>query len=112
MNGVSSVPCVAPLVLVPVGSDYLALTHDQFLAARALAQNLTHATAQPQPTTNDQEPMLTAEQMQDKTGVPASWFLEQARQGQIPHYKFVKYPRFRMSELALYAARRPAQDRP
>jgi hypothetical protein len=96
-------------VLIPLPSgEFLALSQEQFTAARVLGQQLTGTTPALQPKANDdEEAMFTAEQMEEKTGVPASWFLEQARQEKIPHFK---YPRFRLSEIALYAARRPVTN--
>jgi hypothetical protein len=98
---------IVPAYTAPSG-DYVALSQEQFTAAGVLGQQLTDSTRRLQQNATDEEPMFTAEQMEEKTSVPASWFLEQARQEKIPHYKFIKYPRFRFSEIALYIVRRPA----
>lgn len=41
--------------------------------------------------------LLTAEQVAEILGVPASWIYEQARKGRIPHIKLGRYVRFRHS---------------
>lgn len=78
--------------------EFLALSLDQFEEARALGQRVVGPAAPP---ANDppEEPLLTAEQMETRTSIPATWFLEQARRDAIPHFRFGKYPRFRFSEV-------------
>jgi hypothetical protein len=55
----------------------------------------------PPPTANEprEEPLPTAEQMEARTSIPATWFREQARQNAIPHSRFGKYLRFSFSEV-------------
>jgi hypothetical protein len=48
--------------------------------------------------------ILDAGGMEAETGVPASWWLEAARQGTVPHLKLGKYIRFSLRE-ALEAAK-------
>jgi hypothetical protein len=50
--------------------------------------------------------LLDAEGMERATSIPASWFLEQARQGNLPHVRAGKYVRFRLADVlaALEAA--------
>jgi len=55
----------------------------------------------------DDEPLLTAEQMEARTGAPAKWFLEQARKDTIPHVRLGKYVRFRFSDIREACERRP-----
>jgi hypothetical protein len=40
--------------------------------------------------------------MEAETGIPASWFLEQARKGRIPHIRAGKYVRFKLGEVLDY----------
>lgn len=56
-----------------------------------------------------EERVLDAEGMAELTRVPATWWLEQARQGGVPHLRAGKYVRFRVEEAleALSARRRP-----
>src|SRR5687768_2403366 len=85
------------LVALPTG-DFLALSHDQFTEARALGQRV----AAPAQAANDRlqdEPLLTAEQMEARTSIPATWFLEQARKQAVPHVRLGKYVRFRFSDV-------------
>jgi len=37
--------------------------------------------------------------MNKETGIPRTWFLEQARQNKIPHLRAGKYVRFKLSEV-------------
>jgi len=43
--------------------------------------------------------LLSAEEMQAATGVPASWFEAQARERRIPFRKFGRWPRFDLEEI-------------
>ncbi len=42
---------------------------------------------------------MTAEEMEERTKVPATWFLDQARQGNVPHHRLGKYVRFMPSDV-------------
>ena len=92
------------LVLVPFGpGEFLALTPGELSQARDRAREILGAGAQAESsataTTQSPERLLTAEQMSEVTGVPAPWFLEQARCGKVPHHKLGKYVRFRFDEV-------------
>ncbi|MGI8426345.1 MAG: hypothetical protein ACR2M4_07065 [Actinomycetota bacterium] len=94
----------APLVLVPLGrGEFIALEPDQLVAARARAQEILGpgwgADRGAGSTTQSPENLLTAEAMEGLTSVPATWFLEAARQGLIPHHTFGKYKRFELTEV-------------
>jgi len=85
------------IFLIPYGSEMLALKLEDFQAAKKLARNIL---GQPEePVSVHSERLLTAEEASAKTGVPRSWFLEQARRKAIPHVRFGKYVRFRMDEI-------------
>lgn len=86
------------LVLIPLGNRALGLTREEFAAALERGRDFTT----PQQThvdRGDSESLLTAEELQAKTGVPASWYLEQARTGAIPHVRLGKYRRFLLTEV-------------
>jgi hypothetical protein len=101
----------APLVLISFGLDFLALTPAELAQARDLARALLGpgwgAERGPQAATQSPEPLLAASQISEVTGIPGPWFLEQARLGQIPHIKFGKYSRFRLSEVVQHGAVTP-----
>ena len=44
------------------------------------------------PTCNNE--ILDAQGMQERTGIPSSWWLEAARRGDVPHIRAGKYVRF------------------
>lgn len=89
------------LVIVALGAQCLALTQDQFREALERGRELIEGiTATPSGANGDApEHLLTAEGMEALTQVPASWFLEQARRGELPHHKLGKYVRFRFDEV-------------
>jgi len=84
----------APLILVPFGSGFLALTPEQVNTARKLAQELVPATGNADADSSDAPKLVDAEGMEALTSVPASWWLEQARQKKIPFVRAGKYVRF------------------
>jgi len=53
---------------------------------------------------------LDAEDAGKMTEVPASWFLEAARQERIPHVRMGKYVRFRMSDVLQALEVRPRHE--
>ena len=90
-------------VLVPLSDGrWLALDPDAF--ARALRdgeQVIPPArSSASESTPTDARALLTSQQMEERTGVPASWWLKQARERRIPHQLFGKYPRFDLDALA------------
>lgn len=86
-----------PDVLIPFGGVFLVLSQDQLQEAvkrgRELLPSVSVATVQQADT------ILDADGMKATTGIPASWFLEQARQDKIPHIRAGKYVRFRIGEV-------------
>jgi hypothetical protein len=89
-------PCA--MVLVPFGSEFLALSPVQLHEALERGRELMPNKAQSAPAHADDR-IVDAEGAAVITGVPASWFEEQARRNTIPHLRFGKYPRFRVSEV-------------
>jgi hypothetical protein len=96
------------LILIPFNGAWLALTPEQLQEALAQGQALLGARATATAATAE-EKVLDAEGMEHVTGIPASWYLEAARQGRIPHIRAGKYVRYRLSEVldALAAGLRP-----
>lgn len=96
-------------VLLSFAGQWLGLSPEQFREALARGAELTG----PPPSTGTPESpperILDADGMAAATQIPASWFLEQARRGKVPHVRAGKYVRFRLNETldALAAGARP-----
>lgn len=101
---------LSPLVLVilPAG-DFLALSQTEFAEARALGDHIA-TPVQAQADRPRDEPLLTAEQMEARTSIPATWFLEQARKDAVPHVRLGKYVRFRFGDEAAAGLRGHARE--
>lgn len=99
-------------VLIPFGNDFLALTPEQVREARERARALIPQPAAPA-LTPAADQVLDAEGMEKATDIPATWFLEQARRGTVPHLRAGKYVRFRLSETleALRSEGRPTEQK-
>lgn len=97
-------------VLIPFGGEYLALTLEQFREAQDRARALVPTGTTPADT-HQADQVLDAEGMEKVTGIPASWFMEQARRGTVPHLRAGKYVRFRLNETLLALSIEPDTDR-
>jgi hypothetical protein len=84
------------LVLIPFGGEFLALTTEELALARRRGHELTPSASAVTPVACDE--VLDADAMANRTAIPASWWLEQARKGNVPHMKAGKYVRFRLNE--------------
>lgn len=82
-------------MLIPFGGAWLALTPEQFQTALARAAELVPAAKAEQGAPVADE-ILDAEGMESRTSIPASWWLEQARKGTLPHIRAGKYVRFEL----------------
>jgi len=71
----------------------LALSDEEFEAARVRGSELMVA---PRHQVDDE--ILDAAGMEQRTDVPATWWLEAARQGTVPHLRFGKYCRFSLRD--------------
>ncbi|MGH9643443.1 MAG: hypothetical protein ACRD3Q_13590 [Terriglobales bacterium] len=90
---------MADTVLVPLPDGrWLALTSEAFRAALAEGQHLS-ASAAPSSAAKATSKLISAEEMQEATGVPASWFAAQARERRIPFHKLGRYVRFNLEEV-------------
>ena len=90
------------LVLIPfTPGEFLALEPAELSKARARAREIGAGWTVDGAVAATQSPerLYTAEGMEELTEVPATWFLEQARQGLIPHHRLGKYVRFRFDEV-------------
>ena len=86
-------------VIIPCNGRWLVLPEEQFREALARGQTVFgHVLAHADPETPP-ERVLDAKGMEAATKIPASWFLEQARQGKIPHVRGGKYVRFKIGEV-------------
>jgi hypothetical protein len=85
----------APDVLIPLGDEFLVLSHDQFAEALRKGRALGGGAISSEKPVADR--VLDAEGMEAETKIPASWFLGQARRGNIPHLRAGKYVRFQLA---------------
>lgn len=83
------------MIVIPFGSDYLALEDDEFETARQRGQVLMPTVT---PSVNGVLQIVDAAGAETATGVPASWWLEAARRGDVPHIRLGKYVRFDLAE--------------
>lgn len=82
-------------LIIPFGGEYLALSRDQLEEARQRARDLLRPPPERQQTVAARD-VFDAAGMEAKTGVPATWWLEQARGHKIPHIRAGKYVRFEL----------------
>jgi hypothetical protein len=95
-----------PLVLIAFGGGFIALTLAQLAEAENRAREIMPSPSAQAATLAEE--VATAEQMAERTSTPASWWLEAARKGTVPHLRIGKYPRFVVREAleALHTDRR------
>lgn len=98
------------LIFVSFANRVLGLTVAEFLLAAERGAHLlpakpTEAIGRPP----EEEQLLTAEQISERTGVQAAWYLEAARKGEVPHYRLGRYVRFALSEVKDKGRRKPKQ---
>lgn len=101
------------LILVSLGEEFLALDRSTFERARNLGRELmppsSPASAVPAAAS---EIIVDAEGMNRRTGVPASWFEQAAREGRIPCLHFGKYVRFDLKQVLETLASGARKDMP
>ena len=84
-------------ILIPFGDDILALSRELFEEALGRGHELMPNRIRQAPTQTTDE-ILDADGMEKRTGIPASWWLENARRGTIPHLRAGKYVRFALTD--------------
>jgi hypothetical protein len=95
------------LYVLPFGDWVIALTYEEFQAALERGRELVESTATGSPS-GAPEPLLTAAEIAAVTpGIPSAWYLEHARQGQIPYVKLGRYIRFRLGRIIEHGAVTP-----
>ena len=83
-------------VLIPFANRVLALSDEALQEALTAGDAfMGHAAPAPEPPA---DVVLDASGMADRTGIPASWWAEAARRGDVPHIRAGKYVRFRLTE--------------
>ena len=93
-------------VIVPIGREFLVLTQEQFEEARERGRVLLPATPLMAKIAAHDE-ILDATGMEQRTAIPGSWWLEQARHNAIPHIRAGKYVRFNFMETLAAVRREP-----
>ena len=83
------------MVVVPFGSTVLALDDADFEEALARGREVVPVTS---PSTAVPQ-IVDAAGAEAATGVPASWWLDAARRGDVPHLRMGKYVRFDIAEI-------------
>lgn len=91
-------PAGESLYVLAFGNQVLAITAQEFQTALERGRLLA-GTAAATPPAEPEKLLLTAEAMQERTDVPAGWFLEAARAGAVPHHKIGRYVRFQFDEV-------------
>lgn len=86
------------VVLIPCGPRLLALDRDQFERALRRGDEFMPPSAGPAGAGSN-EPLLTAAEIAEQSGIPKSWFERQARERRIPHRKLGRYVRFVLAEV-------------
>ena len=88
------------MVVIEFSGQVLVLSEASFEEARLRGLELMPTA----PADTAATEILDASGMEDRTKIPASWWLESSRRGTVPYLKFGKYVRFVLSE-ALAAAK-------
>ncbi len=84
-------------VLIALGSEFLLLTLEQFQEALHRGRALVPQTSAP--AVREADEILDADGIAERTQIPASWFLEQARQRKLCHLRAGKYVRFCLNDV-------------
>lgn len=87
------------LIIIPFGGLVLGLTAEEFEKAVQRGQAFATQYNGAAGVNHKPEQILDAKGTSNLTGIPASWFLEAARQARIPYIQAGKYIRFRYSEV-------------
>ena len=83
------------MIIVDFAGQALAFTDEEFKSARERGRELVPSL----PPANGTVPVVDAAGAEAATAVPATWWLEAARRGDVEHFRFGKYVRFRLREV-------------
>ena len=94
---------IDPMLLLPTQSGWIALSTSDFIkghleAKRFLASTGMNQTGRGSPDENNRQ-LSDANRAARLLNVKASWLLQRAREGRIPHYRIGKYIRFDVHEI-------------
>lgn len=84
------------LVVVP-GLGPIALTPDALRTARAKGRELLGE--EPAAFVGTAPVLLDADQLEKRTGIPASWWMSQARERRVPHQRIGRRVRFDLADV-------------
>lgn len=87
------------VVLISLNGELLALDLAAFEEARQRARELLPSPSPSAAPAATSDEILDAEGIAQRTGVPASWFEQAAREGRIPCLHFGKYVRFDLKQV-------------
>jgi hypothetical protein len=91
---------MSDIVLIPFpGVGTLAMTREKFQAALTAGRELGSTSAPSKPGDVPVAELVDAEQLEQKTGVPQSWWMAQARRRRIPYRKMGHRVRFVFDEV-------------
>ena len=94
-------PRMADRVLIPFNGSMLALTIEQLAEAEQAALELSLCAAKAAGDRVGLNPeLLTADQLEARTSVPASWWEQAARENRVPHTQIGRYVRFEFAAVA------------
>ncbi len=96
-SAVTEINDMSTPVLIALGSEFLLLTLEQFQEALHRGRALVPQTSGP--VVREADEILDADGIAERTQIPASWFLEQARQRKLCHLRAGKYVRFRLNDV-------------
>ncbi len=92
-------------VLIPLPDGrWLGLTLEQFVEAELAGREFLPNPVPDSPINSD-DALLTAEQLEQRTNVSASWWEQAAREQRVPHARIGRYVRFRWTEVADHFSR-------
>ena len=87
-------------IVIPFGPDLLVLTAQELAEARARGRELLgEGEGRTLPTSAPGPSLLDADTLAEATGIPARWWMDQARVHRVPHRRIGKRVRFDLGEV-------------
>ena len=93
------------MIFIPFGVSFLALAPEEIKVAKDRARMILGDPFENPKKRKQEDFVVDADGAENETGVPSSWFLEQARSKRIPHLRFGKYVRFKLKDVIEWAER-------